>query len=88
MALRAMDCFHFQQKFINWVEQCIATVSFSILLNGTPFSFFQLQGLRQGIPLSHFLFILGSEILFPMLLRTESNRLIHGHKTKQGSSYQ
>jgi len=48
-------------KWINWIRICIYTSSFSILLNGSPFSLFRpSRGLRQGDPLSHFFFILGT----------------------------
>lgn len=52
---------------------------FSILLNGSPFgTFTPTQGLRQGDPLSPFLFILGTEVLSRLFHHQESIGLLIG----------
>jgi hypothetical protein len=68
----------FPTTWINWISQCITTSSFSIILDGG--KFFPSKGLRQGDPLSPFLFILGSEILSRLLLREEKLSAVHGTK--------
>jgi hypothetical protein len=71
----------FHPTWINWIRLCITSPSFSILLNGSPHCHFKPgRGLRQGDPLSPFLFILGSEVISWLLLRQESCGLVSGIK--------
>ncbi|XP_026416758.1 uncharacterized protein LOC113312217 [Papaver somniferum] len=60
----------FPAIFINWIALCIKTTKFSILINGSPYGFFGAQrGLRQGCPISHYLFVLEMEMLSATLLK-------------------
>lgn len=47
----------FPTKFVNWISACILNIPFSIVLNGEIKGFFRSSnGLKQGCPLSLFLF--------------------------------
>ena len=72
--LTILDKLRFSSTWVSWIRICISTHSFSILLNGNPFGFISLgRGLRQGDPLSHFLFILSFEVFSRLMLKEESN---------------
>jgi hypothetical protein len=69
----------FGERWKEWIKCCISTVKFSILVNGTPSSFFQSsRGIRQGDPLSPLLFVVVMEALSRMLYESMCQGLLSG----------
>ncbi|KAL1225687.1 putative ribonuclease H protein [Cardamine amara subsp. amara] len=66
--IHVLQSFGFPPLYINWIRQCITTPSFSITVNGDLCGFFQgKKGLRQGDPISPFLFVMAMEVFGEML---------------------
>ncbi|CAN0903056.1 Uncharacterized mitochondrial protein AtMg01250 [Linum grandiflorum] len=60
--------FNFPNTWISWIQSCISSVHYSVLVNGAPYGFFSSKrGIRQGDSISSHLFICDMEILMGML---------------------
>nr|GEW81587.1 hypothetical protein [Tanacetum cinerariifolium] len=65
--------FGFHDRMIAWIMECVTTTSFSISINGLLHGYFEgKRGLRQGDPLSPYLFTLIMEVFTLMLKRRVS----------------
>ena len=61
---------------VNWIMGCVQSTSFAVLINGSPSNFFRAsRGLREGCPLSPFLFL---------IIADSRSRIIH-HAKREGS---
>ncbi len=69
----------FNTKFIALIVDCISTISYSILINGIPHeNFTPTRGIRQGDPLSPYLFILCAKGLHYLLKKDQMDGSISG----------
>ena len=64
---------------MGWVKWCMSIANFFVLLNGSPTGFFRSsRGLRQGDPLSAYLFVMGMEALSLMIDKATEGGYIFG----------
>ncbi|GKC25623.1 RNA-directed DNA polymerase, eukaryota [Tanacetum coccineum] len=74
-----LKAFGFGQKWCTWIGGCLKNAMGSVLVNGNPSSEFQFfKGLKQGDPLSPFLFILIMETLHLSFMRILNAGLYKG----------
>jgi hypothetical protein len=72
----------FADRWIQLIMKCVSSVTYSVLINGNPVgSIRPTRGLRQGDPLSPYLFILCAEVLSFQLQKAERTGLLGGVPT-------
>jgi hypothetical protein len=72
---------NFPTLWRKWILECTGTEAVYVLMNGSPTEEFPIQrGLRQGDPLSPFLFLLAAEGFNVLMNALVSNDLFRGYK--------
>ena len=88
--LCVMEKMGFGRKWLNWIKWCISMATFSVLVNGTLIGFFRSsRGLRQGDPLSPYLFVLGWRLLVASLIEQFKGlpfKLLYREKKQRGNA--
>lgn len=70
---------NFSAKWRRWIRGCLSSAAISISVNGSPTQEFSMQrGLRQGDPLSPFLFIIATEALHVMMMEANQKGIFKG----------
>ena len=76
----------FSEIWIDWIIRCITSVKYKVLMNGEPRgNIVPGRGLRQGDPLSPFIFILRTEALISLLNHAENQWMITGMRVARTS---
>ncbi|RVW14425.1 LINE-1 retrotransposable element ORF2 protein [Vitis vinifera] len=71
----------FSPRWRKWMSGCLSSVSYAILVNGSAKGWVKAsRGLRQGDPLSPFLFTLVADVLSRMLMRAEERNMMEGFR--------
>ncbi|GJR04155.1 putative RNA-directed DNA polymerase, eukaryota, reverse transcriptase zinc-binding domain protein [Tanacetum coccineum] len=71
----------FSHNWRKWIRGCLTSSFSSVIVNGSPTKEFDIQcGLRQGDPLSHFLFIIVVEALHITFLEAKAKGIFDGVK--------
>ncbi|XP_023642406.1 uncharacterized protein LOC111831641 [Capsella rubella] len=74
-----MEKMGFDHRWIGWIMQCITSVSYRVMLNGEPKGRIRpKRGIRQGDPISPYLFIFCTEALIAQLRHAERIGTIQG----------
>ncbi|KAJ9674856.1 hypothetical protein PVL29_024033 [Vitis rotundifolia] len=83
--MKVLQKMGFGPKWQGWMWSCLSSAKFSVLVNGVPAGFFpSSKGLRQGDPLSPYLFVLGMEVLDVLIKRAVEGGFLSGCTIRSG----
>ncbi|RVW17733.1 putative ribonuclease H protein [Vitis vinifera] len=77
----------FGSKWVGWMWSCLSSAKFSVMVNGVPAGFFpSTKGLRQGDPLSPYLFVMRMEVLDVLIRRAVEGFFLSGCNIRGAAS--
>ena len=83
---QVMEKMGFHEKWVNLIMHCVTTVSYSILINGVAYSsIIPTRGLRQGDPISPYIFLLCADGFSSLINNAARNQRISGVSICRGS---
>jgi hypothetical protein len=69
----------FDVRWVYLIMQCVTSVQYSVIINGSPVGEIRpSRGIRQGDPISPYLFIISAEALSALIMRAERSGAISG----------
>jgi hypothetical protein len=72
-----MQKMDFPHRFVDWIMACVTSMRYAVKFNGTFLDSFELScGLRQGDPLSPFLFLFADDGLSALLNKGNNDNMI------------
>ncbi|RVX07677.1 putative mitochondrial protein [Vitis vinifera] len=81
-----LEVMGFSSKWLEWMRMCVCTVSYKVVFGGELLGpIYPTRGLRQGDPLSPYLFILAAEGLSALLKQGERCGVLHGCSVARGA---
>lgn len=81
-----LEQFGFHPTWVSWLMECVCSVSYSYLVNGSAHGRVKpSRGIRQGDPLSPYLFILCSEVLSGLCSKAQEEGRLPGIKVARNS---
>ncbi|KAK9154956.1 hypothetical protein Sjap_002436 [Stephania japonica] len=71
----------FGERWRKWIKGCVSSANYSVMINGRPRGKFRGErGLRQGDPLSPFLFILVADVMGRMIDKAKLSGVVEGFR--------